>query len=754
MRKIVLGTLCALGIGTAHAAIGTGPGGQFIQVTNTLQAGATFFVSSGTVRNLRVSTITFSDGSVQTTAAVSGGSASTLQIKVNGVQISSPTSSLQFDSNFTGNQPSAGVASISLNPGSTLYIQNTNTIQSGATYYVSSGTVSGQLTIRNGAQKVVLMPSTTTLVQLINVSSESAYIQIVGSNTNRWRIGSDVKALNNRTFDIYNETTTVSDISISTADIITVNGTIYMANLTASRPVKLDSNKQIVTGLIDVTSDITGTVPSTNLPSNVAYTNVSNNFSSSQTFTTIQFATATVTKAIIWPDGTIQVSSPTSGGGSGSPGGSNTQFQYNNSGSFAGSADLVTNGSTVTATNLQTSTMTVTQYALFQNMSTTTFKSVTSMTLNDGVLLDLSSINDSNTSEGLKLPQNTNCANATAQGQTCWKTDSKQLYIGDGSSINLIGPSSFTPNSTDYIQNTTSLQTGATFYVSSGSISGQLDVSSITAFNQILLSGVMNVTTRTSPQIRLNTNSTIGLRLDSTSANLEKGASVGIHAGGSLNTLDNQTLMADTAVISQDRQSVTRTQSQTNISASVPYVLHSFEYVDQNTSANKWAFIGTRNNPYEDSFFTIAGSSSGSLGLIIIPSSDAFHIDVTTSSTKYSYVGINISTPLAQLSVGGHIETSSNTATTITSSPTVSSCGTNPSVSGTDVSGKITIGGGIITSCLLTFGKSWTNAPACTILSDTAITAPTGTTTKTIFTMGAGATFAGDVIMYNCFGYQ
>ena len=55
-----------------------------------------------------------------------------------------------------------------------------------------------------------------------------------------------------------------------------------------------------------------------------------------------------------------------------------------------------------------------------------------SLAFDDGDFLDLSSINASSTTEGIKLPQNTSCTSATAEGQVCWDTDGDDLYIGDG----------------------------------------------------------------------------------------------------------------------------------------------------------------------------------------------------------------------------------------------------------------------------------------------------------------------------------
>jgi hypothetical protein len=49
------------------------------------------------------------------------------------------------------------------------------------------------------------------------------------------------------------------------------------------------------------------------------------------------------------------------GGGGGTPGGSNTQVQYNNSGAFGGDANLTFSGSTLTSANLIVSNLTVSQ---------------------------------------------------------------------------------------------------------------------------------------------------------------------------------------------------------------------------------------------------------------------------------------------------------------------------------------------------------------------------------------------------------
>jgi len=103
------------------------------------------------------------------------------------------------------------------------------------------------------------------------------------------------------------------------------------------------------------------------------------------------------------------------------------------------------------------------------------------------------------------------------------------------------------------------------------------------------------------------------------------------------------------------------------------------------------------------------------------------------------------------IEMGGHVETTGT-------APTLSSCGTSPSISttATDMGGKITIGTSASDTCTLTFNSGWTNAPSCNVTGeDSAITlAATTTTTTLIVTAPAATDFSSDVIMYNCFGQE
>lgn len=217
--------------------------------------------------------------------------------------------------------------------------------------------------------------------------------------------------------------------------------------------------------------------------------------------------------------------------------------------------------------------------------------------------------------------------------------------------------------------------------------------------------------------------------------------------------------------------------------------------------------IGLKAQPGEDIKFIISGSSLGALGYTDYTVSPyPLYVNVATNSASYGFIGVGIATPTSGLHIDGRsgltissgslaatvtystnvagilISTNIQTNGTITvvsgstnpstittglivsggpiitssATPTISSCGSTPngSVVGNDFTGKITIGGGVVTACTMTFAATKANAPACTIASNVAITAPTAATTTTALTLGAGATFGGDIIMYNCQNYQ
>ncbi len=98
------------------------------------------------------------------------------------------------------------------------------------------------------------------------------------------------------------------------------------------------------------------------------------------------------------------------------------------------------------------------------------------------------------------------------------------------------------------------------------------------------------------------------------------------------------------------------------------------------------------------------------------------------------------------IKIGSHI-------TVVGDSPSVSSCGTgSPSVAGTDIVGRITAGGGALSSCTLTFAQPWGTAPVCIVDDETAalLLAPAPTTTTLVIT---GTSITSHSLSYHCIGY-
>lgn len=84
------------------------------------------------------------------------------------------------------------------------------------------------------------------------------------------------------------------------------------------------------------------------------------------------------------------------------------------------------------------------------------------------------------------------------------------------------------------------------------------------------------------------------------------------------------------------------------------------------------------------------------------------------------------------------------------STPTLSSCGTSPSIAtgSTDVSGRVTTGTGTPTGCVITFAQAFNAVPSCVVVSQTAYatTTPAYTVSTTAITLTQAA---GDSRIYN-----
>lgn len=85
--------------------------------------------------------------------------------------------------------------------------------------------------------------------------------------------------------------------------------------------------------------------------------------------------------------------------------------------------------------------------------------------------------------------------------------------------------------------------------------------------------------------------------------------------------------------------------------------------------------------------------------------------------------------------------------------PSISVCGAVPngSVVGNDNAGIITVGGGVVTACTLTFNAAWNNIVICNVSDDSA-TISVGVTTASVsaITLGFGAALGGGKVYYQC----
>jgi hypothetical protein len=96
----------------------------------------------------------------------------------------------------------------------------------------------------------------------------------------------------------------------------------------------------------------------------------------------------------------------------------------------------------------------------------------------------------------------------------------------------------------------------------------------------------------------------------------------------------------------------------------------------------------------------------------------------------------------------GHMVSSGTT-------PSMGTCGSSPSVIGTDAAAVITVGSGVVTSCTMNFANPWANPPVC-VESDnsTAVTGDITTTTTSSITFGFSATLGGGQVNVICIGQK
>lgn len=83
------------------------------------------------------------------------------------------------------------------------------------------------------------------------------------------------------------------------------------------------------------------------------------------------------------------------------------------------------------------------------------------------------------------------------------------------------------------------------------------------------------------------------------------------------------------------------------------------------------------------------------------------------------------------------------------STPALTSCGTSPSISGTDIAGLVTMGTVTPTGCVITFANAHTNVPYCTVTWQANLASMQYTISATAITLVQTAT-SSNKVNYRC----
>lgn len=109
-----------------------------------------------------------------------------------------------------------------------------------------------------------------------------------------------------------------------------------------------------------------------------------------------------------------------------------------------------------------------------------------------------------------------------------------------------------------------------------------------------------------------------------------------------------------------------------------------------------------------------AGGSSFATSTNLTATTTSAGLNNSTGTISFTYIQPVVSifsTSSAALYVGGHVFTGNQNLAT----SSVSSCGTNPGISGNDTAGTVFMGSGVPSSCKVTFGQRFSNTPACVL---------------------------------------
>jgi hypothetical protein len=637
------------------------------------------------------------------------GSSSSLQISTSGVQITSPTNSINFYGGDFGASSVGTTAQIVLNPSTTDFIHNQITPQT-ANFNITSGTVNTQLTINGGRLSLKNIGDidygTNSPLYIMDIRGNASnsdptplvYFQYSGNGTALEASGDNASPaalfFNNSTGDavkaskiggsgIAGEFTTDSSTALyanstsgiasrfnsSSGNAIQVdNGPVIGKQFSFLGPTQSTVTYGLTVGSMTVNGSSAGAISLNEGLAASAFTPASgkdifwadqSSHSISGTFngsaSTYTFITSSITPVVgqcaQWtstgPNSWTQGTVACGGGGGGTPATPFNSVQYNNAGAFGGSNNFQWNGTSIT-------------------------------------VLSSMSITNAGGTDAFANPAILEIWGSGGLGLT---TDASLFKVGGSATVAL-----FNIRYNDVVD-----MSGSGSRIGNLQIGGRADGDAVgDAYSLNELS---------------NTGSGQGIKLWNT-GNIDLfTASPGLGGtNGNINFIIGRTAVNDTS------------------GGTTEMVISSFGITDSTST-----LVGP-------------GTVSSTTEMDVIGST----ISATYSLRVSSLGALGSNTFSLAVSTSGHVVSNGPT-------PIISACGSGPngSVVGDDYQGTITIGGGSVTGCTLTFSQTFGTGCTvnCTTSDSITTTTPDVATTPTTMTLGFSASIGGGKVLYHCTGY-
>ena len=294
----------------------------------------------------------------------------------------------------------------------------------------------------------------------------------------------------------------------------------------------------------------------------------------------------------------------------------------------------------------------------------------------------------------------------------------------------------------------TCLQTDGSGLLSWGSCGSQTPWTSDISGSGFSLSNVSNITATGS---LLVTNAT------STITNLNMVNSTSTNATSTTLYVNGSTIITGASTtITQLRTRIHTNTNSTSTALAATGIFNAANFRTGTTSSQQTLAI-TGSGIFSGNFTAANITATGTLLAESATTTGRVAVGTTTTNGTFSLQGLNDSLPLAvfasssgdrvfRITQGGHLEFGASTT------PSVSSCGTAPGIRGTDSVGTVVIGTGVVSSCTVTFGTTWTVKPRCFVNDSTtgglSVRASPATSSVAIITTTAFT--AGDEVDYMC----